>query len=85
MSFLHTNKTHVVEIPRLEYDKHIHILHNQYHGCWCPGDARSQGISNYDIDLVKPSWLGPRTVRVDTMLMIFCPFVFILVAKVLLN
>ena len=25
------------------------ILHSQYHGCWCPGDARSQGISNHDI------------------------------------
>ena len=25
------------------------ILQRQYHGCWCPGDARSQGISNHDI------------------------------------
>ena len=33
-------------------------------GCWCPGDARSQGISNHDTDLVKPRWLGPRTLRV---------------------
>ena len=21
-------------------------MHSQYHGCWCPGDPRSQGISN---------------------------------------
>ena len=48
MSFLHTDKTQVDE-------KDLPILHNQYHGCWCPGDARSQGISNPDIDLVKPS------------------------------
>ena len=51
MSFLHTNKTQVVEIPpqiRQGPD-------NQYHGCWCPGDDRSQGISNHDIDLVKLS------------------------------
>ena len=52
MSFLHTNKTQVVEIPQ---DKDLPILHNQYHGCWCLGDARGQGIINHDIDLVKPS------------------------------
>ena len=28
------------------------ILHIQYHGCWCPGDARSQGINSHGIDLV---------------------------------
>ena len=27
---------------------------SQYQGCWCPGDARSQDISNHDIDYVKP-------------------------------
>ena len=26
----------------------------QYHGYWCPGDVRSQGISSHDINLVKP-------------------------------
>ena len=25
--------------------------HSQSHGCWCPGDARSQGISSTGIDL----------------------------------
>ena len=24
----------------------------QYHGCWCPGDKRSQGISTHGIDLI---------------------------------
>ena len=30
------------------------ILHNPYCGCWCSGDERGQGVSNHDIDLVKP-------------------------------
>ena len=34
--------------------KDLPILHSQYHGCWCPGDAWSQDINSYDIDLVKP-------------------------------
>ena len=29
-----------------------YFMHGQYHGCWCPGDASSQGISNHDIDHV---------------------------------
>ena len=29
-------------------------LHNQYRGCWCPGNARSQGMSNHDIAYVEP-------------------------------
>ena len=43
---------------------HWHDIHNwnpssyktisQYHGYWCPGDARSEGISNHDIGLVTP-------------------------------
>ena len=28
-------------------------LHSQYHGCCCPGDARSQGISNHNIYYVE--------------------------------
>ena len=38
-------------------------LHSQYHGCWWPGDARIQGISNHDIDLIKPWKLIPLTSR----------------------
>ena len=26
-----------------------YLLYSQHHGCWCPGDKRSQGISNHDI------------------------------------
>ena len=29
------------------------ILYNQYHGGWCPGDTRSQGISSHDIGLIS--------------------------------
>ena len=43
---------YVLNLDRL--DKNVPILHGQYHGCWCPGNARSQGINNHDIDLVKP-------------------------------
>ena len=44
ISFLHTDMTQVVEIlPRVRQGF-----------ARCPGEARSQGISNHDIDLVKP-------------------------------
>ena len=33
-------------------EKHLLISHSQNHGCWCPGDARSQGISSICIVLV---------------------------------
>ena len=33
-------------------DKNICAACGQYQGCWWPGDAKSQGISNHDIDLV---------------------------------
>ena len=39
------------------WDKDLPILHSQHHGCWWPGDARSQGISNHDIYCVGLSWL----------------------------
>ena len=37
--------------------KGLFILHIQYHGCWWPGDVRSQGIGSHNIELVT---LGPR-------------------------
>ena len=42
----------------LKLDQDLHILHSQYHGCWCPGDVSSQGINSHDIDLVNT--LRPR-------------------------
>ena len=47
-------------------NKDLPILHSQDHGCWWPGDARSQGINNRDIDLLKPGQFGLRTLRVKT-------------------
>ena len=45
-------------------DKDLFILHNQYHGCWCPGDAKSQGINSHDIDLVVPEYFSFSNKRV---------------------
>ena len=39
------------------------ILHNQCHGGWCPGDARSQGISSHSIGVVCPDYSGFSTRR----------------------
>ena len=37
------------------------ILHSQYHGCWCLGDTRSQGIINHVTDLVIPKYVDFST------------------------
>ena len=46
----------------LQQDKDLLIRHSQNHGCWWPGDARSQGISNRGIDpvLLKYSSLNTK-------------------------
>ena len=43
------------------WTKDLLILLIQYHGCWCPGDTRSQGISSHGIDpnLLEYSCLAP--------------------------
>ena len=51
LSFLYIDMAQVVEI--LSRVRQVHTS-SQYHGGWCPGDIRSQGISNHDTDLVKP-------------------------------
>ena len=35
-------------------DKELFILHGQYHGCWCRGVSRNQGISSNCLGLVNP-------------------------------
>ena len=62
MPFLHTDMTQVVEII-LQVRQDVPILNCQYHGCSWP--ARSQGISNHDIDCVEPHVKCPRTFRVN--------------------
>ena len=59
--------TEVVEILHDEAND-LPCLHSHYHGCWWPGDARSQGISNHDIDQVKPGQLAPRTLTVKPII-----------------
>ena len=39
------------------------MLHSQYQGYWCSGDARSQGMSSHDIYYVEPNLFDPRTLR----------------------
>ena len=60
MSFVNIDMTQVIEsVPRVMQDKDLPIIYSQFHGCWCPGDARSQGIRNYDIYCVEPDNLVP--------------------------
>ena len=42
------------------------ILHSKWFGCWWPGDARSQGISSNDVDLVLSEYSGYNVTRADT-------------------
>ena len=37
------------------------ILHDKYHGRWCPGSLRRQDISSHDIELVLPEYSGLNT------------------------
>ena len=54
LSFLHTVMTKVVEIlPQVRRGRTYSTKSTSY-GCWCPGSLRRQGISNHDINLVKP-------------------------------
>ena len=53
MSFLRIDITHAVVF--LKQDKNLIVLHGQYQGWWCPGDAMSQGINNHDIYYVEPN------------------------------
>ena len=41
------------------------ILYWQYHGCWCSGDFRSQGISRHDIE--PQSWNIPPPASEELM------------------
>ena len=42
---------------------------SQYHGCWWPGDARSQAINSHDIDLVLTEYFGHSITRVNGIFM----------------
>ena len=66
VSFIHIDTTQVVEILSQIRQEPTY----QYHGCWCLGSLRNQGISSHDIDIVKRRWLGPRTLRVLTYMQV---------------
>ena len=68
--FLHTVIAQAVEILSHGRQGPAH-LHNQYHGFWCPGNARSQSISNHDFDYVETKWLGHHTLKVQLFLFAF--------------
>ena len=40
-----------------------YLSHNQCHGCWWPGDIRSQVINSHDIDLVLAKYSGLSSSR----------------------
>ena len=52
LSFFHIDMTPGVDF--IPHDKDLPSLQSEYHGCWWPGDARSQDISIHDVGLVKP-------------------------------
>ena len=51
LSFLNVQMTQVFEII-LHIRQYLLILHSQYHGCWWPSDARSQGIRSHAVGLL---------------------------------
>ena len=53
-------------------DKDLFTLLSQYHGCWCPGDVRSQGINSHGIDLVLLEWSSFSTRRVNSLTSGWC-------------
>ena len=62
--FLDTKTSHRYLRFTLEADKNIHISPSQYHGCRCPGDVRSQGISSHGINQGCSKYSRPFMYRV---------------------
>ena len=63
VTFSYTKMTHEVEILQ---DLDPFFLQSQYHGCWWPGDTKSQGISSHVIDLIIPQYSICSTRRVKS-------------------
>ena len=58
-SFLKTEMAQVIQTPGyLVKCRNPFIPLNQYHGCWWPGDVRSQGIRSHGANLVIPEYSG---------------------------
>ena len=63
-------------------DKDMFILRNQEWGCWCPGDAMSQGINSHGSDRVSLEYFRISTRRVkmkDIYLLVVAAFVCVCV------
>ena len=53
-------------------DRDAVIMYSQYHGCWCPGNTRSRGISNHGIDPVQPEYAVLSIGRVSPLVILSC-------------
>ena len=42
----------------LLYSQELFIQHNQYHGCWCFGEPKCQGMNSLSTGLVFPDYSG---------------------------
>ena len=63
LTYLNTKMLQVLEtLPHPEKND-MFIVYSQYHGCWCLGDARNQGICSHRIDQVIPEYAGFGTRR----------------------
>ena len=65
----------VVENPTCAsvQDKNLPILHNQYHGCWYPGDARRKASAIMILTMLNRNYFfGPRTLGVSTQKTLRC-------------
>ena len=73
LSFVKTEKTQAIDIGDiLLEDRAPLILHIQYHGCWCPGDTRSQGISSHGIGLLLLEYSSFSTRKVNNVQALYC-------------
>ena len=58
-------------------DKDLFILLSQYHGCWWPGDARSQVISSHGVENFS-EYSSFRTIKVNYFFCWYLDQVFII-------
>ena len=52
---------------RLKEEEDLYILQGQYHDCWRPGTARSQGISNCGTDLLLLEYSSLSIRKINTL------------------
>ena len=55
-------------------DNGLFNLQGQYHCCWCPGDARGQGIKSNGIDLVISKYSGFSSLSVNMVYSVTCVY-----------